>query len=243
MAPTLTHMSAPTDDYVARPGLPMPTARIANQRGETLVDAEALLDAREATPHITETSLNALRHMLAPPTASETINLIAEIDRLRELEADRVVLLERLAYVEAQQYDHELKYGLCLLAVNTYLPWSFGGDGPVGYGLMTRNEAIARGWTEAVVDRARADAATTKVLLNRAGPGEACLTRDALIEAYSSRQAYTDFRLTPNKVQPYTTSGGDSPATGQWDDTYIHWVPWAPDETPATLPEGWHDRF
>ena len=34
-----------------------------------------------------------------------------------------------------------------------------------------------------------------------------------------------------------------NPATGEWDDHYVEWVPWAPEDQPDTLPEGMRDRY
>lgn len=228
-----------------RSGLPVPAAQFAAERSETLPYSEALLDAREATPAIDDTTLDVLRLRLCAPTAAEIVALIAEIDRLRVLEADRVTLLDGLAYTEASKWDPFLKSALRRIDDDCYMPWSGGSDGPAACGFLTREEALARGWRTSHLDRADADAAkrTDRIIFNRAGPREAFLTVDALKEAYASPEAHREFRLTPEKLQVHKTSGGVNPETGEWDDKYVHWVPWGPDEVPEALPDGWRDRF
>lgn len=143
-----------------------------------------------------------LRLLLTPPTATETLALVAEIDRLRVVEADRIALLEEAAYEEATRWDPDLKYPLRRIDDDCYLPWSGGSDSPAGYGPMTRDQAQGRGWLARHVDAADARNADSKsaIVYNRAGPGETCLTRDALKEAYASREARRGFRLTPDKI-------------------------------------------
>lgn len=235
-----------------RPGLPSRAARLAVQRGERLTYGEALLDAREAVAARPDLDLDDVLDTLdrtRTPTAAVIpnhvfITIANETARLRAVEDDRISLLETLAFDEAQHYDRTLQYPLRRVGDNCYLPWSGSSDAPVDTGLLSRDDALVRGWLPMHLDKADAKAADEgEVLYNRAGPGERCLTRAALIEAYTSPEAHQEFRLTPDKVQPYTRGGGTNPATGQWDDSYAEWVPWAPGEQPDTLPDGWRDRF
>jgi hypothetical protein len=239
-------------ETATRPGLPTRAARLAAQWGETLTHSEALLDAREAIAQRPDIDLDYVRDTLArtkTPTAAVIpnhvfITMAKETARLRALEDDRITLLETLAFDEAQRYDRTLQYPLRRIAEDCYLPWSGSSDSPVETGLLTREEALARGWLPMHLDHADARASQDgDVIYNRAGPSEKALTREALIEAYSSQEAHAAFRLTPDKVQPYTRGGGMNPATGKWDDAYVEWVPWAPDDQPDDLPEGWRDRF
>lgn len=235
-----------------RPGLPTRAARLAAQWGERLTHGEALLDAREAVASRPDIDLDDVRDTLSrttTPTAAVIpnhvlITMAKETMRLRALEDDRITLLETLAFDEAQHYDRTLQYPLRRIDDDCYLPWSGSSDAPVETGLLTRADVLARGWLPMHLDRADAKAADEgDVLYNRAGPREACLTRAALVEAYTSREAHTAFRLTPDKIQPYTRGGGINPATGEWDDAYVEWVPWAPEDKPDTLPDGWRDQF
>lgn len=230
----------------------MPAARYAAQRGETLIHGEALLDAREAMatrPDFDHDDLRATLNSTTTPTGAVVANstlvaLIDDVVRLRLLEADRITLLERLAFEEAQRHDPALKYPLRRIADDTYLPWSGSSDSPVAAGLLTRADALARGWLPTHLDQADArDADAGDVLYNRAGPGETCLTRAALAEAFANAQAYREFRLTPDKVQPLTTSDMRQNDAGEWEHSETYWTPWAPDEQPDTLPDGWRDRY
>lgn len=230
----------------------MPAARIAAQRGETLIHSEALLDAREARARRPDIDLDYVRDTLmrtSTPTAAVIpnhtfITLTNETARLYALEDHRIALLEQAAHEEAQCWDRDLKYALRRIDTDTYLPWSGGSDGPAGYGVLTRAGALARGWLPTHLEHADARAdSEDHVLYNRAGPGETCLTRAALIEAYTSAEAHQAFRLTPDKVEPITRGGGVNPATGQRDDKYIEWVPWAPEDQPDVLPEGFRSHY
>lgn len=235
-------MSIPLPEV--RSGLPVPAAQFAAQFREVLPHSEALLDAREAAAAFDEEYLAALASRAA--SHDETQCLLAEIARLRVIEADRITLLEGYAYQEASQWDPDLKYPLRRIDDDAYLPWSGSGDSPAGYGLMTRAQALTRGWLARHVDTAdtRASERKSDIVYNRAGPGEKCLTRDALKEAYASREAHGEFLLTPDKVQPLTTSEpAIKNAAGEWEHQPTYWVPWSPDEVPDTLPDGWRDRY
>lgn len=233
-------------------GLPVRAARLAAQWGEPLPHNNALLDAREARAQRADLDLDDLRDALArtkTPAAAVVSNqsllaLADEVMRLRAVEDAQITSLELLAYDEAQRYDRTLQYPLRRIADDCYLPWSGSGDSPAEAGLLTREDTLARGWLPVHLDRADARAVEDgAVIYNRAGPGEVCLTREALIEVYTSSESAKTFRLTPDKIQPYTRGGGTDPATGEWDDHYVEWVPWAPDSMPDALPEGMRDRY
>lgn len=160
--------------------------------------------------------------------------------RLRRVEDDRLDALATAAWLAAAQYYRVLGRLLYRLADDAYVPWGGGADAPTGY-VMTSREALDAGFPPERV-RDAVDFATDGGF-NRAGPGETCLTPEAMIEAYASEEAHRAFRLTPDKIRPITTRGREDPVTGEWDDITVYWTPWAPDEVPARLPDGMRDRF
>lgn len=203
--------------------LPTHAARSAQRRGEHLDRNEELRAARTA-------------HAEAADNITEQ-----ELVRLKEVERCYLDLLAEAAYEEAKRYDPDLKYPLVRLAEDYFLGWSGICDAPATY-RMTLAEVTERGWPEHRITGAKG-LDEDGVLWNRAGPGEACLTVAALMEAWESAEALDAFRLTPEKVQPVTTSDVRQNEAGEWEHGEVYWTPWAPDSVPATLPDGWRARY
>lgn len=200
---------------------------------------DALAAAKQVAPTLSRTELC---RVLAPLGEAATAAVLADFDALTRVRAEYLNALAYHAWQEACLHDQSLRYPLVRLADDVYVPWSGNGDAPVG-NVMTAQEARDAGFPAERIRDARTVNADGQ-LYNRAGPGEKPLTVAAIIEAYASDAAYAAFRLSPDKIAPYTTSEMcQDPQTGEWQESAPFWTPWAPGEAPEALPDGWRDRF
>lgn len=186
--------------------------------------------------------LRDLPGMLANVNHSDLDVIYGEVERLRKTEDTYLNLLATAAWHEAGSVNPEVLRPVRQLAQNTYVAWSGVADAPAGW-TMTWLDARAAGFPEERLLAAGPMTADTNAF-NRAGPGEACLTVAAIIEAYASDVAYEQFRLTPGEVQPLTTSDvSQNPDTGEWEEGETRWTPWPPGAVPTALPSTMKDKF
>lgn len=200
---------------------------------------DALASAKTASAR--PFTLSDLPQMLAGADKSVVDQVWEEMARLREVEDTYLNTLATAAWREAGTVNPLVLRPVRSLAENLFIAWSGGADAPAGW-VMTWLEARAEGFPEERLIHAT-EMSNDRTAFNRAGPGETCLTVAGLIEAYTSEETHREFRLTPDKIQPYTTSGRVDSDTGEWDGTTVYWHPWAPDEVPEALPATMKDRF
>jgi hypothetical protein len=223
--------------YPEPPSITRLRERYADELPE-IVAFDDLAAARASRPVLDpDTDLVALLTG-AHPDAIASVE--AEMTRLRTVERDRLDALATAAW-QMLGRGSDVTRPLVKVGDDAYLAWVGSCDAPTGH-VMTEAEALTEGFPPERV--AAAEDATRQTFYNRGGPGECALTADALREAHASTESRAAFRLTPDKVLPYTTADMvQNPETGTWETGETYWVPWHPDEVPDALPDSMQDRF
>lgn len=134
--------------------------------------------------------------------------------------------------------------GLVQLAAGAYVAWSTVVDAPISsvsddleslLNLVGEHGDSRRQHLERLERLGQSvqdgEVAAAFLAFNRAGPGEVCLTADAIVRCYGPDS--DAFVLHPSDIQPFTTSF--AVPTGHPEHGRIYWVPWPPHQVPASL--------